>query len=96
MPMRTNNRHDDDYEAYDDDCGVILQEVVPMQIIQGYVAIPEEKYEALVGAMQRMVILAERLTSGERLSKSMILRALGMFEDATAESLCERYKKENT
>lgn len=80
----------DDEQAMD----LFFDPDIPVQVPPGYVAITSEEYQALVGSFQRMIILAERISAGERLTKSMLLRALGVFDEAMAETMFEKQEQQ--
>ena len=82
-----------DAEEYEGEEGELIEIPLQVSVPAGFVAIPQEDYEAMIGAMQRLYILMERIRSGERLTKSLLLRACGAFDEANAEEMYELQQK---
>ena len=86
-----------DIDDYIDESGsTTIVETQQMVLSPGWVAVPFADYQVREAMLQRMVILIERIESGEKLTKEQLLRALGRFDSAIDEMLNERFgRKEN-
>ena len=71
----------------------IIEQEQAMVLPKGYVGIELETFEAFTAMVQRVVILKERILSGEKLTKDQLLRALGAFDEAEAELIGNNFEK---
>lgn len=90
MEAQTKRRLITEYES-----DVSPDEIMPLTptvtVPAGYVAVPLEEYAQLCDTLQRVLILLERFSAGEKLTKEMTLRALGFFDAAIVEEMTKRF-----